>query len=233
VEPSENVRDRLILFDIDGTLLSGGPAKEAFRAALVDVFGTPGPIQDWDFSGKTDPQIARELLREEGRSDEEINEGFPLLWSGYLHRLENLLPGQPTQALPGAQALLTSLQDQEGVALGLVTGNLARGAELKLASAGLGPFALGGFGSDHEERNHLPAVALERAAERWGKRYAPHEVVVVGDTPRDVACGKAHRLRTLAVATGRFSATALRAAGADVTVEDFSDPEKICRILLG
>jgi phosphoglycolate phosphatase len=227
------VKTRLILFDIDGTLLSGGPAKEAFRSALVEVFGTPGPIQKWDFSGKTDPQIARELLQEESRSNAEIDQGFPLLWTGYLRRLEALLPAQPTEPLPGVPALLDALTREAGVALGLVTGNLERGAELKLASAGLGPFPLGGFGSDHEERNHLPAVALDRAQAHWGRRFHPDEVVVVGDTPRDVACGQAHRLRTLAVATGRFPASVLRDAGADVTLDDFSDPEAVCRILLG
>lgn len=224
---------RLILFDIDGTLVSGGPAKEAFHLALVEVFGTAGPIESWEFSGKTDPQIARELLRQGGLEDREIDTGLPTLWNHYLSGLETRLPAHPTKALPGVEALLEALRGERKVALGLVTGNLARGAELKLGAARLdGTFAIGGFGSDHEERNQLPGVALVRARRQWGRTFAPAEVVVVGDTPRDVECGKAHGLRTLAVATGRFGAETLAATGPDATLEDFSETERVLRLLL-
>jgi phosphoglycolate phosphatase len=224
---------RLVLFDIDGTLLAGGPAKEAFQLALVEVFGTAGPIETWEFSGKTDPQIARELLREGGVGDAVIDERFPDLWTHYLSGLEARLPGNPTRALPGVVSLLEALRAEAGVALGLVTGNLARGAELKLGAARLdGPFPVGGFGSDHEERNELPGVALVRARDHWGRSFASHEVVVVGDTPRDVACGKAHGLRTVAVATGRFDAHTLAATGPDATLEDLEETEHVVRLLL-
>jgi phosphoglycolate phosphatase len=224
---------RLILFDIDGTLLSGGPAKDAFHQALLHVFGTAGPIDSWEFSGKTDPQIARELLRRDGVTDRDIDAGFPTLWSHYLEGLESRLPGRPPRALPGVTPLLDALRREAEVALGLVTGNLARGAALKLGAACIdGPFPVGGFGSDHEERNELPGVALARAQARWGRRFAPDQVVVVGDTPRDVACGKAHGLRTLAVATGRFGPDALAATGPDQTLEDLSETERVLRLLL-
>jgi phosphoglycolate phosphatase len=224
---------RLILFDIDGTLLSGGPAKEAFRLAMVEVFGTAGPIDRWEFSGKTDPQIARELLRAEGALDRDIDRGFPALWERYLSGLESRLPAVPTQPLPGAATLLDALRGEVEVALGLVTGNLVRGAELKLGAARLdGPFPVGGFGSDHEERNRLPGVAMDRAHRRWGRAFARDEVVVVGDTPRDVECGKAHGVKTVAVATGRFTADALEATGPDVTLEDLRDTEQVLRCLL-
>ncbi len=224
---------RLILFDIDGTLLSGGPAKVAFHQALLQVFGTAGPIDHWEFSGKTDPQIARELLRHDGLADPEIDTGLTSLWDCYLSGLEARLPDHPTQALTGVVALLEALREEKEVALGLVTGNLARGAALKLGAARLdGPFPIGGFGSDHEERNHLPGVALTRARKQWGRAFAPDEVVVVGDTPRDVECGKAHGLRTLAVATGRFDVEALEATGPEATLKDFSETERVLRLLL-
>lgn len=224
----------LLLFDIDGTLLRGGPAKGAFERAMVETYGTAGPIDAWDFSGKTDPQIARELLRAAGLDDPEIDRGFEALWSGYLAGLEAGLAARPMEILPGVPVLLEALDalESEGeVALGLVTGNLARGAELKLASAGLrSAWRIGGYGSDHETRNELPGIALERARATFGRRFRGPEVVVIGDTPRDVACGRAHGTRTVGVATGSFDAEALAASGADVVLEDFTETEQVLRL---
>jgi phosphoglycolate phosphatase len=229
--------NRLLLFDIDGTLLRGGPAKAAFGEALLETYGTMGPIEEWEFSGKTDPQIARELLREAGIPDPHIEGDFPRLWAAYLGRLETGLKGLPMELLPGVVPLLDALTELEGageVALGIVTGNLARGAELKLASAGLrARWEVGGYGSDHEERNALPAVALDRATTTWGRRFAGQEAVVIGDTPRDVACGRAHGLATIGVATGPFGVDVLVRAGADRVLEDFSDTPRVLESLLG
>jgi phosphoglycolate phosphatase len=226
----------LLLFDIDGTLVRGGPAKDAFRAALVDTYGTTGPIDQWDFSGKTDPQIARELLREAGLEDGAIEGGFPALWDAYLAGLEAGLRAHPMELLPGVTGLLEALRELETekeVALGLVTGNLARGAALKLASAGLrSTWEVGGYGSDHEERDELPGIALVRARTAWGRSFAADEVWVIGDTPRDVACGRAHGTRTVGVATGSFPAEALAASGADLVVDDLSETEHLLRLLL-
>jgi phosphoglycolate phosphatase len=225
---------QLLLFDIDGTLVRGGPAKGAFQRALVDTYGTAGPIDAWDFSGKTDPQIARELLRAAGIGDGVIDRGFPDLWAGYLAGLEAGLADRPMELLPGVAPLLEALEVLEGegeVALGLVTGNLARGAELKLASAGLrSMYPVGGFGSDHEERDRLPGIALERARATLGRSFRGAEVVVIGDTPRDVACGRAHGTRTIGVATGHFAVEALRASGADEVLEDFTETEQVLRL---
>lgn len=223
---------RLVLFDIDGTLVTGGPAKDAFHVALVEAFGTAGDIHVHDFAGKTDPQIARELLRGAGLDDAAIDRGLPVLWARYLDELAHRLPGMPMEVLPGARELVVALEELADVALGLVTGNIAEGARLKLGSAGLDrPFRLGGFGSDSEERDHLPGVALERAREMWGIEFPPSEVVVVGDTPRDIACGRAHRLRTVGVATGRYAGGALRAAGAHEVLDDFTDTDHVVEIL--
>lgn len=215
---------KLLLFDIDGTLVWGGPAKNAFQDAMVETFGTAGDIEGFSFAGRTDPQIARGLLRGVGMSDAEIDEGMPALWARYLGYLEERLPSHPMEVLPGVHALLDALREEAGAALGLLTGNLADGARLKLGSAGLWDyFRVGSFGSDSEVRDELPAVALARAEDHWGRTFDPAAAVVVGDTPRDVACGRSAGMRTLAVATGHHPAEELRATGADHVVEDLSD----------
>lgn len=225
---------RLLLFDIDGTLVLGGPAKGAFHTAMLETFGTAGAIEGHDFSGKTDPQIARELLRGAGMSDAEIDAGFPALWDRYLRHLGERLPGHPMNVLPGVGPLLEALALCPDVALGLLTGNIVRGAELKLRSVGLFEhFRTGSYGSDSEVRNDLAPIALRRAAETWMQDFDPADVWVVGDTPADVECGKVGRTRTLGVATGRFSETSLHAAGADVVMADFSDTAAAVDVLLG
>ncbi len=224
---------RLLLFDIDGTLVRGGPAKMAFELAMELVFGTAGPIDGHDFSGKTDPQIARELLHAEGLEDEEIDAGFEPLWREYLGELGPRLVGMPMTLLPGVQPLLQHLSGMDGVAMGLLTGNILDGARMKLDSVGLGAyFPVGGFGSDSEVREDLTAVAMRRAARVWGGEFPASSVVVVGDTPRDVACGKHGGTRTVAVATGRFDAERLASTGPDRVLEDFGDLAESVQALL-
>jgi phosphoglycolate phosphatase len=220
----------LLLFDIDGTLVKGGPAKGAFEYAMESVFGTAGPIVGHNFAGKTDAQIARELLQGAGLDDKEIEEGFGRLWDMYLAELEARLVGEPMDILPGVVSLLEHLQGLPDVALGLLTGNIKRGARLKLRSAGLTEFfsvggfgAVGGFGSDSEIREDLTAYAIERAAEEFGTLFDSQAVVVIGDTPRDVACGRFGGTRTVAVATGRYALEELKAAGPDRVLKDFRD----------
>ena len=216
----------LLLFDIDGTLVRGGPAKKAFESAMESVFGTAGPIGGHDFSGKTDPQIARELLGAAGVRREDVEAGFPALWEAYLGGLREKLPGMPMRVIPGVKTLLERLAEMKEVALGLLTGNILEGARLKLGSAGLLEyFPVGGFGSDSEVREDLPAVAMERAARNWGVDFDPRAVVVIGDTPRDVACGKFGGTRTVAVATGRFDEASLAETGADHVLRDLTDLE--------
>jgi len=223
---------RLVLFDIDGTLVWGGPAKEAFHHAMVETFGTAGDIEVHSFAGKTDPQIARELLRGTGMYDGDIDDGFPALWERYLRHLEARLADHPVDVLPGVADLLEALGRLRDTGVGLLTGNIAGGARLKLRSAGLlEHFAVGSYGSDHEERDELPAIALRRARETWGVTFRPEDVVVVGDTPRDVQCGRRESLRTLGVATGHFGVDALVDAGADHVVRDLSDTEGVLTVL--
>jgi len=225
---------RLLLFDIDGTLVSGGPAKAAFQAALVEAYGTTGPIEMHPFAGKTDPQIARELMREDGLSDDEVDRGLPALYERYLAELERLLPGRPVSVLPGVTDLVEGLARRSDVALGLVTGNIAGGARLKLTGPGLHHhFRIGAFGSDSEVRNDLPELAVRRGRERWRVDFDPQDVLVIGDTPKDVECGRAHGLTTVGVATGGYDAEALGDAGATHVVADFSDTARIMDLLVG
>lgn len=225
---------RLLLFDIDGTLVTGGPAKEAFHAALLDTFGTAGPIETHEFSGKTDPQIARELLLAAGLAASDIDEGLDAMFQAYLSGLEAGLAGRPMEVLPGVVDLLDALDAEPDIALGLLTGNIVDGARLKLGSAGLfGRFGVGSFGSDHAERDRLPGVAIERACATLGVSFPGEDVWVIGDTPLDVRCGQSHGTRTLGVATGRYDEHALRAAGADHVLVDFSDTDSAVAVLAG
>jgi phosphoglycolate phosphatase len=222
---------RLILFDIDGTLLTaGGAAARAFHRALLEVFGTAGPIQGHSFAGKTDPQIASELLRAAGLSEDEITHRFPALWAAYLRDLPGELARSRIRVLPGVHDLLDRLEaHRNGTALGLLTGNLAEGARLKLDAAGIGfdRFVVGAFGSDHADRPELPAVALHRAEERFGHRFAGKQIVIIGDTPYDISCGESLGVRTLAVATGSYSTEQLAECGPDFLFPTLEDGERI------
>ncbi|HET9983931.1 MAG TPA: HAD hydrolase-like protein [Longimicrobiales bacterium] len=228
---------RLILFDIDGTLLStNGAAKRAFHRALVSVYGTAGPIARHPFDGKTDPQIARELLRLAGLADPAVERGFSALWPTYLRELAGELarPEYVTLVYPGVRELLARLESmKDDVLVGLLTGNLEQGAALKLRSAGLGAsFRFGAFGSDCERRDGLPAVAVERARSLAGREFAGADVVVIGDTPHDITCGQALGVRAIGVATGRHETDALMEAGAHAAVADLSNTDAVLELLL-
>jgi phosphoglycolate phosphatase-like HAD superfamily hydrolase len=232
---------KLVLFDIDGTLLwTDGAGRRAIHRALVDVSGTAGPIETYRFDGKTDPQIVMELLALAGHPDAERPDRVATVCERYVALLEAELarPVQRTKLMTGVRELLDALlpHEAEGSALvGLLTGNVARGAELKLVSAGLDPrrFALGAYGSDSHRRPDLPAIAARRAAERTGVPVTGGDVVVVGDTPDDVACGRPIGARAVAVATGFYDVAALRAAGADHVFADLADTSAVLDAILG
>ncbi|MGH7477879.1 MAG: HAD family hydrolase, partial [Longimicrobiales bacterium] len=210
---------KLLLWDIDGTILStNGAARRAFHFALLDVFGMTGPIEAHDFSGKTDPQIARELLRLAGFGDAAIDARLPSLWASYLGALESELaaPDQRSSTMPGVREVLDALAGaQQQAVVALLTGNIEPGAALKLRSVALADrFAFGAYGSDSERRSELPALAVERARSHTGREFRGRDVVVIGDTPHDVTCGRALGVTAVGVATGRHDEAALRAAGA-------------------
>lgn len=230
---------RLILFDIDGTLLwTNGAGRRAIHRALLDEMGTAGPIESYRFDGKTDPQIVRELLALAGHPDCESEERVTAVCERYVTLLtaELAKPTQATRLFPGISDLLAALEPYEGdgrALVGLLTGNVERGAALKIRSAGLDPgrFTVGAFGSDSHRRADLPAVAAKRAAARTGRRFTGADIMVIGDTPDDVACARPIGARTVAVATGFYDVAALRAAGAAHVFADLRDTQAVLEAL--
>ena len=221
---------RLVLLDIDGTILSSnGAAARPFRRALETVFGTSGPLRGYSFAGKTDPQIARDLLRLARIEDATVAEGLERVWPLYVEGLRQELAAAKVSVFPGVERLVERLDAEATAVLGLLTGNVVEGAKLKLTAAGLdfNVFQVGAFGSDHGDRTELPAIAISRAEERFGHRFEGKSVVIVGDTPLDVACGAHLGVRTVAVATGSYSRDELAACGPDHLFDDLSDTEAV------
>jgi len=232
---------KLVLFDIDGTILwTDGAGRRAIRRAMVDEVGTAGPIDGYRLDGKTDPQIVRELLelaKHPAASDERT---ILAVCDRYVTLLAEELesPARRTRLFDGVSELLAALSPHEAAGralVGLLTGNLERGAALKLRSAGLDParFAVGAYGSDSGHRPELPAIAARRATERTGRAIGGSDVVIIGDTPADVACGQPIGARTVAVATGSYDLAALRAAGAAHVFASLADTAAVLDAVLG
>lgn len=227
----------LVLFDIDGTLLwSDGAGRRAIERALIEVFGRTGPTHV-RFDGKTDPQIVRELMRHEGHEDAQIDAHMARLLELYVERLRVELrdPEHLPRLMPGIHALLDALEARDDVVLGLLTGNVIDGASAKLSAVGLAPerFRLGAFGSDHESRPELPAIAQSRARERLRLDIPGERMVVIGDTPADVTCGRSLGARAIGVATGRYSTAELAMHGAAAVFEDLCDTRAVLEAIIG
>jgi phosphoglycolate phosphatase-like HAD superfamily hydrolase len=221
------VTARLVLFDIDGTLLrSRGAGRRALLAALADLVPDGERARAVRFDGKTDPQIVLELLEVAGVDDPAEPARMDQILRRYLECLARELatPGHRTDVMPGVAALLDRLEASEGSVLGLLTGNVVEGARLKLRSAALAPerFRVGAFGSDHADRRRLPGIAAERATPWFGRPAHGREVVIVGDTPADMTCGASIGARAIGVATGSYSEAELQAAGAAVAFRDLT-----------
>jgi phosphoglycolate phosphatase-like HAD superfamily hydrolase len=228
---------KLVLFDIDGTiLLTAGAGKRAIHRALREEFGGTGP-EDHRFDGKTDPQIVRELMRIVGHSDEHIDERMDRLLDKYVAYLRQELHAgaHGIEVMPGVTELLDALRPRGDVTLGLLTGNLRAGAEAKLEAAGVDPsqFRVGAYGSDHETRAQLPAVAQRRARDELGLDVSGSDVVVIGDTPADIDCGRGIGARAIAVATGHYSVDQLREHRPSAVFADLSVTADVVRAILG
>jgi phosphoglycolate phosphatase len=227
---------RLLLFDIDGTMIScGGRGVRAMHRAIQELFGLPPVSVAVHAYGKTDPILFEEVGAAYGLSPAVVRERGAELAAHYVEVLAaDLATAEACSPKPGVEVLLATLQRRREVALGLVSGNLEVAAWLKLRSAGLhGYFAAGAFGSDSRERARLVELAMGRLAAQHGCQFSPRQVWVVGDTPADVASGRAHGTRTLAVATGGYSSAALAASGADRVLENLSATDDVVDILCG
>ncbi|HUJ13310.1 MAG TPA: HAD family hydrolase [Thermoanaerobaculia bacterium] len=225
---------KLVLFDIDGTLIAdGGASRDAFAAALEDVFDYRGELRRYDFSGRTDPQIAHMVLRDAGRSEQEIESRMPGLWKKYLEGLEQHERSR-VRELPGVRALLDALREDARVTLALLTGNIEPGARLKLSGPALnGYFPFGAFGSDSPHREELPPIAIERAHAFSGHQFRSRDVVIIGDSIYDVRCGAPHSATTIAIASGKTPAEKLRAENPHHFFDSAEDRDGLLKAIFG
>ena len=229
---------KLVLFDIDGTiLLTAGAGRRAIVAALAEEVGDSPAFQQIRFDGKTDPQIVAEMLAAAGQPEPREPARVRALCERYVGYLARELerPTARTTVMPGVHPLLERLEAEPGVVLGLLTGNVAQGAALKLRSGGIAPerFRVGAYGSDAAHRPELPAIAARRAEPIFGR--VPHggEVDIIGDTPADVACGAGIAARALAVATGGYSVGDLEACRPHAVFADLSETDAVLEAILG
>jgi phosphoglycolate phosphatase-like HAD superfamily hydrolase len=227
---------RLFLFDIDGTLVTArGAGRAAIGRALASTYGTTGPIETYDFRGKTDQRIVHDLMGAAGLDEPRIAAGLAACFAAYLAELEAVLgDGRRVTILPGVADLVRTLSTREEALVGLLTGNIEGGARVKLRPTGLWDlFRVGAFGSDDIDRRRLPAIACERAQRLLGRRFAFEDVTIIGDTPLDVDCARACGARAVAVATGFHPADELKTCAPDLFFSDFSDVPAALAALTG
>jgi phosphoglycolate phosphatase len=229
-------RVRLLLFDIDGTLIRGNQAgRLAMGAALEHVFGTRGSLDTYPMSGKTDLGIVNDLLNEAGLDQEEIEGKIAFFYTMMAKFAHDIYPVRAISACPGVHSLLVKLRDRDDILLGLLTGNAQTTAPLKLAAAGIDPdqFVVAAFGSDNCERNNLPAIALQRAKAVTGKEFTGENLVIIGDTPADIVCARAGGAKAVAVASGWHTEDTLLKYQPDYLLTDLRDTEAVLKVLLG
>ncbi|MCI0630036.1 MAG: HAD hydrolase-like protein [Phycisphaerales bacterium] len=219
----------LILFDIDGTLLlTQGAGIAAMADAGRELFGEHFTVDGVEFSGRLDHVIFSDLVRRN-----RVNGGtahHDRFRSAYHRHLGDRLTRNPTaRLLPGVQELVDRLGQEPTVTLGLLTGNYPETGALKIRAAGMDPrgFTVNAWGCEGGSRRDLPALAMHRYARRNGGAISPDRVVIIGDTPHDIDCAKAHGCRSLGVATGAFSKEDLHRVGADLAVDDLSKTHDI------
>jgi phosphoglycolate phosphatase-like HAD superfamily hydrolase len=222
--------NRLVLFDIDGTLPSTqGHSVRAVKAAYAAVYGRDPSAIEYRMDGKTGLRIAFESLGLAGLTRQEIEAGLPRFWARYEEELRRTVTPERTRVFPGVAALVTQVARLPQALLGLLTGNCEPAARIKLQAARLEGFALGAYGAHHEDRAALPAVAVEHAERLSGRRFQGKEIVIIGDTPNEIRCGRALGVKSIAVATGRYSAEQLAGHGPDHVFPDFSDVTAVLR----
>jgi len=232
------MRPLLVLFDVDGTLISAaGAGRRALEQAFHRVFGVDGMAalsRGVPFEGRTDPAIIVDMARCVGVDLEALRRRAREFEQEYLRALgeEMARPDPRRRILPGIVPLLDALREREGVFLGLLTGNIEAGARTKLEPFGLNAyFPEGGFSSDHPDRSEIARIARDKLARRTGIAFPPERVVVVGDTDQDVACARANGYRAIVVESGFVPRDRLEAAGPDALFSSLADLGAVMRAL--
>lgn len=218
---------RLILWDIDSTLVNTGAAgQHALVRTTVEWFGGEGDLNGVEIAGRTDRAIAHQILEKYGKTG--AGQNVDAFLGRYVALLPEELPRRHGRVLPGIRELLEDLARQSDKLLGLLTGNLRQGARLKLEHYDLWQFfPFGAFADDHHDRNELGACAVRRAVEHAACTFSPGQVDVIGDTGHDIACGKAFGARTIAVATGSWSRERLAQHEPDFLFDDLANVDEV------
>jgi phosphoglycolate phosphatase len=227
---------RLVLFDIDGTLLwPDRIGRASLKEGLEAVYGTSGNVETYSLGGSLDKQTVRILMSEAGIDEATIWERFDALGQAMEASLRERIAAKlhNVRALPGGIELVNALHQHEEVLLGLVTGNFRNTALLKLEAAGYGTsmFQVGAFGHEAEERAALPPIAVQRAREMSGIDFCDHQIVIIGDTPADVECAQSVNARTIAVLTGWSSREALIGTNPHYLFDDLSDTAAVLQAI--
>ena len=221
---------RLVLFDIDGTLIdSGGAGVRSLDLALKDLFSIENGFHGISMAGKTDTQIIKEGIMKHGLS---ANGTIDAVIKAYLNYLRREINNDRKHVKPGIYEVLEELKPLQDLGLGLLTGNIEEGARIKLEPFRLNEyFPAGAFGSDDEDRNNLLPIAVKRFEELFQQKIEADNCIIVGDTPRDVECAHIYGAMCIAVATGPYSYDDLIEAGADYVVDDLSDQKSLLHFL--
>ena len=230
------MRSRLVLFDIDGTLVQSGRAGvRGMNLAFEQLYGREGALDALPIAGRTDRAIVIDAMR--GLGMDPTDAAIAALRDAYIERLRveitRQVPDHPSRVLPGVGPLLDRLDAEPGVLTALLTGNFHLGAAVKLGHFGLWDrFRFGAFGDDHTDRRALVPVAVQRARDAGYPEPPPDRIVIIGDTPSDVDCAKAYGARAIGVVTGPFDRAALEAAGADLVVDTLEPSRGLLQELL-
>jgi phosphoglycolate phosphatase len=227
VLPEMTKRKRLLLFDIDGTLVNtGGAGIQSLKTIVRNRFGAEDDLRDIEFAGKTDRAIIRDILQK--YQVEPTEENIVSVADQYIRELPLSLSRSQGRTLPGIRQLLEQLKSRPHIVVALLTGNLRQGARLKLQHYSLWDFfEFGAFADDHHDRNELGNFAKKRAQAKHDHDFDAADIDVIGDTNHDIACGKAFGARTIAVATGSWSRERLQTCAPDFLFVDLSNTDEV------